>query len=97
MNQVNINPTVSELIQALSYLPGVGMKMAERMAFYLLDQDRAGGMRLMQALQLALTKDRQLRVLSKFCRAIQGRICLDRSRDADLLCIVESPKRSTCY
>ena len=37
---------VQELIEALRCLPGVGPKSAQRMAFHLLERDRAGGMRL---------------------------------------------------
>lgn len=91
MNQLTISPSVSELIQALSYLPGVGMKTAQRMAFYLLDQDRTSGMRLMQALQLALNKIGNCEVCRNFAEQASCRICLDKSRDANLLCIVESP------
>ena len=39
------------LVQALRRLPGVGAKTAARMAFHLLQHDRAGARQLAQALQ----------------------------------------------
>ena len=41
------------LIQALRRLPGVGVKSASRMAFHLLQHDRAGARALSRALQEA--------------------------------------------
>lgn len=41
---------LEELVQALRRLPGVGAKSAARMAFHLLQHDRAGAQVLAQAL-----------------------------------------------
>ena len=45
------------LIEALRRLPGVGVKSASRMAFHLLQHDRAGAQVLAQALQQAASAD----------------------------------------
>ncbi|MBL8365770.1 MAG: recombination protein RecR, partial [Comamonas sp.] len=42
--------SLDALIQALRRLPGVGAKSAARMAFHLLQHDRAGARQLAQAL-----------------------------------------------
>ena len=42
------------LIQALRRLPGVGIKSAQRMAFHLLQHDRAGAQALARALEDAV-------------------------------------------
>ncbi len=43
------SPLLTQLMEALRCLPGVGPKSAQRMAFTLLQRDRSGGMRLAQA------------------------------------------------
>ena len=48
------SPLLSQLIQALQCLPGVGVKTAQRMAFYLLERDRGGADRLSNVLDEAL-------------------------------------------
>jgi len=42
---------LEELIAALRCLPGVGPKSAQRMAYHLLQRDRAGALHLAQALR----------------------------------------------
>ena len=49
------SPLLTQLMEALRCLPGVGPKSAQRMAFTLLQRDRSGGMRLAQALTLLMT------------------------------------------
>jgi len=39
------SPLLTQLMEALRCLPGVGPKSAQRMAFTLLQRDRSGGMR----------------------------------------------------
>ena len=45
---------LEELVEALRCLPGVGPKSAQRMAYHLLQHDRAGAQRLGDALRNAL-------------------------------------------
>ena len=49
-----LSPLISELIDALRILPGVGPKSAQRMALNLLERQRPGGLRLTKALEQAL-------------------------------------------
>ncbi|HAU28235.1 MAG TPA: recombination protein RecR, partial [Alteromonas australica] len=39
---MKFSPLLTELIQALTCLPGVGQKSAQRMAFHLLERNRTG-------------------------------------------------------
>ena len=48
------SPALARLIEALRVLPGVGPKSAQRMAFHLLERNRAGGLALASALQQAV-------------------------------------------
>ena len=79
------------LIDALRRLPGVGLKSAQRMAFHLLQHDRDGAMRLSHALSGAITRMRHCRRCHTFTEAEVCGTCLDASRDARLLCVVETP------
>ena len=72
-------------------MPGVGPKSAQRMTFHLLERDRAGARRLAEALVEAMDKIgncSRCRTLSE--TDICG-LCASSSRDAALLCVVESP------
>ncbi|ABM56293.1 recombination mediator RecR [Verminephrobacter eiseniae] len=79
------------LIQALRRLPGVGVKSAQRMAFHLLQHDRAGGQALAQALHDALGSVQHCARCHTFTEAETCRTCLDPGRDATRLCVVETP------
>jgi len=85
------SPRIERLIETLRCLPGVGPKSAQRMTFHLLERDRAGARRLAEALVEAMDKVgncSRCRTLSE--TDICG-LCASSSRDAALLCVVESP------
>lgn len=85
------SPLVSQLIHALQILPGVGPKSAQRMAFYLLEQGKDGGVRLAQTLTSAINKVGHCQKCRVFCETALCTICSSKSRDDAVLCIVESP------
>jgi recombination protein RecR len=85
------SPRLTQLIDALRALPGVGPKTAQRMAFHLLQDGRPGARALAGALDSALetvVRCRRCRMLTEgeLCS-----ICATTSRDTSLLCAVESP------
>jgi recombination protein RecR len=85
------SPLIEQLITALRCLPGVGPKSAQRMAFQLLQRDRAGGLSLAKALEHAINNVghcQQCRTLSEtpLCT-----LCNNPARDPNLLCVVETP------
>ena len=79
------------LIEALRRLPGVGVKSASRMAFHLLQHDRAGAQVLAQALQQAATQIRHCTLCHTFTENEVCATCLDPRRDRSKLCVVETP------
>ena len=79
------------LVQALRILPGVGLKSAQRMAFHLLQRDRAGAGQLAQALQTAAASVRHCERCHTFTEATVCATCLDPARDRARLCVVETP------
>ena len=83
--------SLDALIQAPRRLPGVGVKSAQRMAFHLLQHDRAGAQVLSQALAQAATQVRHCERCHTFTEGAVCETCLDPARDASRLCVVETP------
>ena len=94
---------LEELIAALRCLPGVGPKSAQRMAYHLLQRDRAGALRLAQALELATNNIRHCSKCNNFSEQEVCDLCSSPKRDAGLLCVVEMPadllmmEQTQCY
>ena len=84
-------PAVEALVEALRRLPGVGVKSAQRMAFHLLQHDREGAQRIALALQAAVTHVHHCERCHTFTEARVCSVCLDGTRDARQLCVVETP------
>ena len=84
-------PSLEALIEALRRLPGVGVKSAQRMAFHLLQHDREGAQRLASTLSSAVANVRHCERCHTFTETALCRICSDATRDAHLLCVVETP------
>jgi len=82
---------VERLIEALRVLPGVGPRSAQRIAYHLLQRDRAGAEALAQALSLALTGVRLCARCNNFTEDEICELCRSSRRDPGLLCVVETP------
>lgn len=80
------------LIEEFSKMPGVGMRTAERFAFYILGAPRQD----VEALsQLALKVKESVRSCQECFNLSEDalcRICSDPTRDHSLLCVVQEPK-----
>lgn len=88
---MSFSPRLKQLLAALRCLPGVGPKSAQRMAFHLLDRDRDGARQLVSALADALEHVGQCERCRMLAENALCPICADASRDAGLVCVVESP------
>jgi recombination protein RecR len=82
---------LERLIEALRVLPGVGPRSAQRMAYYLLQHDRAGAEALGGALGEALRTVRHCTRCNNFTEDDICALCRSPRRDASLLCVVETP------
>ena len=82
---------LEQLVEALRVLPGVGPRSAQRMAYHLLQYDRAGAERLVQALGAALASVRRCARCNNFTEDETCALCRSPRRDASLLCVVETP------
>ncbi len=84
-------PTLARLIESMRCLPGVGPKSAQRMVFHLLERDRDGGRRRVQALADALSKVGHCRRCRMLTEEELCAICASAQRNPAQLCVVESP------
>lgn len=85
------SPNLTQLIDDLRCLPGVGEKTARRMAYYLLQRDRPGGRRLAGSMCKAIDTVGHCRRCRTFSELDLCPLCLDQKRDKGLLCVVEGP------
>jgi recombination protein RecR len=86
-----LSNALDALIEALRRLPGVGVKSASRMAFHLLQHDRAGAQLLARALEDAAANIRHCARCHTFTEGEICATCSDPRRDATKLCVVETP------
>jgi recombination protein RecR len=82
---------LERLIEAFRVLPGVGQKTAQRMAYHVLERERAGGQRLADTLAAAVERIGHCKRCRDFSESDLCATCASASRDAHLLCAVESP------
>jgi recombination protein RecR len=88
---MKFSPAVQNLIDALRCLPGVGPKSAQRMSMHLLERDREGATALAQALQNAMERVDHCTRCRNFTEREVCEICADTRRDAETVCVVETP------
>ena len=82
---------LTDLIQELKRLPGIGQKTAERLSFFILRGEKMRAEKLSRAIMDVKEKI----VLCSQCHGITERdpcdICSDERRDPNLICVVEEP------
>ena len=84
-------PSMQRLIREFSKLPSIGEKSAARLAYHLVQNDRQLASKLAEAL-LALNQSVKLCNQCYFLTEHERcSICVDTTRDASLLCVVEKP------
>ena len=79
------------LIKALRVLPATGPKSAQRMAYHLLQHDRAGAKALADALTHALDNIQHCRCCNTFTDNEVCEICADEARRQNVLMVVQMP------
>mgnify|MGYP006281428229 CR=1 FL=1 len=94
MNQETASPdgALARLIRELNKLPGIGLKSAQRIAFYILRAPEEQAKLLAEAV---LSVKRDIRLCSICCNVTETdpcAICRDEQRDRNILCIVEQPQ-----
>jgi recombination protein RecR len=88
---MKFSPALSDLIESLRCLPGVGPKSAQRMTLHLLERDREGATALARALQRAVARIDHCSRCRNFTELELCEICADPRRDHSTVCVVETP------
>jgi recombination protein RecR len=83
---------IERLQAALTKLPGIGPKSADRLVHFLLSGDRAATAELADALHGVLVNVKPCRECFNLCEGELCPICGDARRDASVLCVVETPR-----
>jgi len=85
-----MNNAFEQLLAALSALPGIGRKSAQRIAFYLLKKPEAG-QALANTLSAALKRIHLCPICFNLTENETCAICADPRRNHSLICVVEEP------
>ena len=84
-------PAVTELIDELQKLPGIGQKTAERLSFFLMRNKADQANKLANAIRNIKDKIILCSVCYGITEADPCGICSDNSRDQKQICVVEEP------
>src|SRR5262245_12073262 len=82
---------ISTLIGALSKLPGIGPRSAERIALYLAQTEPGSVKELAQAILSARERVRFCELCGSLTETSPCAICSDARRETALICLVEGP------
>lgn len=80
------------LINEMSKLPGIGSKTAQRLSFYILSLEDKEAEQLANAILTAKKEMKYCSVCGNLTDEDPCGICSDPSRNAETICVVESPK-----
>ena len=83
---------LARLINEMSKLPGIGTKTAQRLSFYILSLEDKEAEQLASAILTAKKEMKYCSVCGNLTDEDPCAICSDKSRKADTICVVESPK-----
>jgi recombination protein RecR len=89
---MSFSPLLKQLIHAFTVLPGVGSKSAQRMAFYLLERDRNAGTHLGKIIEQAMIEVGFCQRCRILCETDLCQLCSSGTRDASILCLVQTPQ-----
>ncbi len=84
-------PLLADLIEKLQWLPGIGRKSAQRIAFYLQKLEKARVQELTDAIIRARTGLKECSICHNLAEKDPCDICLNPSRETDKICVVEQP------
>jgi len=85
------SPRLAHLIETLCYLPGIGKKSAQRIAYHLLERDRDGARKLADSMKDAMDAIGHCQRCRTFSETEICQLCASSKRDHGCLCVVENP------
>lgn len=84
--------SLENLIECFKYLPGIGEKTAERLAFSILDMSEEKVEHFQESIVLAKENIHLCPICNSLTDSDKCNICSNELRDDALLCVVEDPK-----
>lgn len=85
-------PAIQKLLDELERLPGVGPKSAQRMAYWLLNTDRATALRLAEAIVEVKDTVHFCNRCFNYAQDDECDICQSTKRDRSTVCVVSEPR-----
>ena len=85
-------PSIQKLLDELERLPGVGPKSAQRIAYWILNADKATALRLSDAIAEVKETVRFCSRCFNYAEDDLCEICRSTSRNQQLLCVVSEPR-----
>ncbi len=82
---------LQELIDAFTFLPGIGEKTAQRFVYHMLEHNREAGKKLSALLQTTLETVGECEECRMFSESKLCSVCCDDTRDKTSVCVVENP------
>lgn len=89
---MNYPRVIENLIEGMVKLPGVGRRSAERMVLWLLNNPAEEALSLARGIAELKEKLRFCKLCNNFSEGDICPVCMDSSRDARVICVVENPK-----
>lgn len=89
--------SLEKLIEEFRKMPSVGVKSAERMAYYILGLDDEGTKSLVDAINNAHTNIHTCSVCCNHTEGEKCNICDNPNRDKSVICVVENPRDVTAF
>jgi recombination protein RecR len=87
-----ITQSVTNLIDQLAKLPGIGRKSAERIAYHILRVSKPEALALADSVRDVKENVRYCKTCFNLSEQDECEICRDPKRDRKLLCVVEQPR-----
>jgi len=84
-----LNKSFENLIESLMFLPGIGKRSAERIAFYIINH-KDEGLNIGNSILHAIENVKNCKICGNLTESEICRICEDRNRDKTKICVVEN-------
>ena len=91
MASYNVAP-LSKLVEQFERLPGIGSKTAQRLAYFVLNMEKAKAKEFSDAIIEAHEKIRCCEVCCNFSDQELCPVCRNTNRDKSVICVVETPR-----